>query len=331
MIQLTAPWALKLILDLDRHHPGFCGFVLRASGERRQVIAAYLAAKPPSECEPVEVGRFLMEADHRTILASAYGEYVSGSRGALRRVGDIIAEERLYTLLHQLLADPAQSDVRKCIAHLEVVTLTKLLITAFLAQSETCRSVTLANVVESIDDMQMASDVETAMTLLVGRGIDGDELAASIRQVRSRDELFKVIERSCLQASAPRHPVPSTDWYRPVEDPRTLQKIGLRYRNCARRYATDLLDEHAGHAFAEVRQGSQGAVVHLLRKDGHWTVANIVGPRNTPPTRALKERIERHLEREGGVRIERRRRRPPSDWDAVRRLSNVSVFDFDFD
>ena len=113
MIQLTAPWALKLILDLDRHHPGFCGFVLRASGERRQVIAAYLAAKPPSECEPVEVGRFLMEADHRTILAAAYGEYVSGSRGALRRVGDIIAEERLYTLLHQLLADPAQSDVRK--------------------------------------------------------------------------------------------------------------------------------------------------------------------------------------------------------------------------
>ena len=188
-----------------------------------------------------------------------------------------------------------------------------------------------ANVVEAIDDMQMACDLETALKLLVSRGVDGKELTTAINQVRDRNDLFKAIQTLALKARAPEHPVPRSEWYVPVEDARDLHKIGLRYRNCARRYTTDLLDESAGMAFAEVRHGGQGAVVHLTRKDGQWCLASVTGPRNAPPGRALYERVERYLEREGGIRIERRQRRPESEWDSVRRLSNTAFLDFDFD
>ena len=108
----TAPaqWAFDHIVEIDRHTP-FCGAFFRASDERRQIIAAYLSAKPPTSDEMGDVGRFLLEADHRAILERAYGSYIKGHRGALRRVGDVVAEVRVYTLLHQLLADPELPEI----------------------------------------------------------------------------------------------------------------------------------------------------------------------------------------------------------------------------
>lgn len=100
-----AQWAFDQIIEIDRHTP-FCGAFFRASDERRQVIAAYLAEKPPREDEMNEVGNFLLEADHRAILERAYGEYIEGSRGALRRAGEAVHEEPFYALLRQLLWEP---------------------------------------------------------------------------------------------------------------------------------------------------------------------------------------------------------------------------------
>ena len=65
-----------------------------------------------------------------------------------------------------------------------------------------------ANVVEAIDDMQMACDLETALKLLVSRGVDGKELTTAINQVRDRNDLFKAIQTLALKARAPEHPLP---------------------------------------------------------------------------------------------------------------------------
>jgi hypothetical protein len=91
MINTIAPltgWALDSVAELDRHAPGFAGSYLRASDERRQVIAAYLAVAPI----PFDDGHrarlsadFLGGADHRAILRAGFGSVPVGLRGALAR------------------------------------------------------------------------------------------------------------------------------------------------------------------------------------------------------------------------------------------------------
>lgn len=36
-------WMLDRVIEIDATHPGFAGYVFRASAERRQVTAAFLA------------------------------------------------------------------------------------------------------------------------------------------------------------------------------------------------------------------------------------------------------------------------------------------------
>ena len=318
-------WVLSHIIEIDRHRAGFCGEFFRASIERRQVIAAYLAAKPPAETEMAEVGHLLLGADHRSILARAYEEVPMGLRGALRRAGPAAHERRFYAIVHRLLATPPHPDVTQCIARIESLDLTKLLVIRILPEA-ICR----ANVVDAVASASRAKDVATGYRLLISRGVDGADLASAIQQVRNESELTKVWNTWLLKAKSPLHPVPANDGYFPVTSGAALSKLAQRYRNCARRYLTDVLDEQAGHAFAEVRHAGEGVVVHLAKEDDQWRLEGVFGPGNSRPSPAMREHVTSYL-RSHHVKVGERERARRTEWDALRRLANAFHYAFEFD
>lgn len=321
-----AQWALEQIIDIDRYTP-FCGAFFRASGERRQIIAAYLSAQPPSQEEMAQVGKFLLEADHRSILAAAHGEYLQGSRGALRRAGETVVEERFYSLLHQTLAKPPHKNAVRAIARLPRLSLSHLLAIRLLPEA-----ICYAEVIKFVDgpmSSHESNDAKTAFELLISSGVDGMALALALRQARSPREFSKVWETFLLKVSAPKHPVEANEWYRPVTSGADLHRMAVKYRNCSRRYTVDILDPTAGHAFAEVRDGHSGAMVHLRKEGPNWHLDGLYGSRNARPGRSLYRTTEDYLAAQG-VKITRQQKRGNSDWDALRRLS-PNRFEFDFE
>lgn len=318
-------WVLDRIIDIDAHHNGFAGAFMRrtTSDERRQVVAAFLAVRPLAEIISADLGGFLLVANHRSILAEAYRSVPEGLRGALRRAGPKVHEQRFYALLHELLSSPPHEHIRACIARLPSLDMTKLLILKMLPNE-----IARANLVQVLDDVHEAADVRSGLGLLVRSGVEGDELASAIRQVRNSRELSKLWQAWVLKAKAPPHPVPPCSWYRPVTTGAELHRLALAYRNCSRRYIPDLLDPEAGHAFAEVRESGRGAVVHLTRERAQWTLEGMYGPRNERPSRELADQIRDYLAQHGIV-IERHRHRR-SEWDVMRKLVAAPLFEFEF-
>ncbi len=82
-------WSLDYIVALDLHRPGTAGDFLRASDERRQVIAALLSTKPiPSDpLEAADLAAFTSKGGHREMLTAACETLPAGLRGALARSG----------------------------------------------------------------------------------------------------------------------------------------------------------------------------------------------------------------------------------------------------
>jgi len=291
---LHTDWALALAVEIDRRDVGFCGEFLRASDERRQVIAAYLACRKPRRSQ--SEGEFLSTSDHRSILAAAFGDVPVGMRGALRRSGPMIHDQQFYRLL----------DI---VRHLP-------------------ESICRANVVLSIDTAEECRDVKTGFNLLVSRGVDPSALAAAIRKVRTHRELTNLWKRWVLKARLPRHPVPPSAEYRPIETGHELQNLARNYRNCARRYLPSLFDEEGGDAFAEITHGGHSAVIHLRRDGGDWQLEGIHGHRNRRPREGLRERISQYLEVHG-VRLQPRARKGLTDWATLERLMSRHRFGFE--
>lgn len=319
-------WVLNLIIEIDRDSPGFCGTFFRASAERRQVIAAYLAKRAPAPERAAEVARFLSSADHNSILAEAYGAAPEGLRGALRRSGAIVHEQRFYTVLSKLLSKPRHPQVVKSIQRFASIDLMKLrILNILVALAGICRP----NVVEALPDVQSASDLIVSFKLLVEAGADEEELSSSIREVRDAVGLSKTMKRALLKCQAPEHPVAGTDNYRPITTTRELHKVAQRFRNCARNYTLELLDGESGHAFAEARHGKEGAVVHLRKRADGWNIEGIFGRSNFRASDALRDDVHAYLG-EHGIRAPQRGR-PKSAWDAVRRAASSPSFDFDLE
>jgi hypothetical protein len=316
-------WAISLAVQIDCYQPGFCGELLRVSAERRQVLAAYLTSKPPSEGEMADVGHFLRTADHRAILAAAFDAVPTGFRRALRRSGEHIHERRFYQRLHQLLTKPPHRKICRCIARLSKLDLTALDIVASLPHT-----ICEANVVTAIESAADVADIVAGFRLLTSRGVDETALASAITEVRTEREFRSLWRTWVLKAKAPEHPIPLCEWYRPITTADELRKLAIRYRNCARRYLTDLLDEGAGHAFAEVKSDGRGAVVHLEKEGHEWRLEGIYGPRNSRAPQSLQTRTHDYLQAHG-VRIGRDRYRQ-SEWDSLRRLLGGPFFEFDF-
>ena len=318
-------WVLEKVLRIDQQFVGFCGDFFRASVERRQVIAAYLAVSAPADDALTEVGQFLSESKHSTILQAAYGEILEGHRGALRRAGPIVHDERFYSLLHQLLAEPPHHELLRTIARLTDLDRKKLLISRMLPK-EICRS----NVVDAIDDVAGASDVTTAFKLLLDLGVNHEGLVNAIRGIRSRDHLPKLWERWALKARCNQpHPVPPSQTYHVVETAKQLATSASKFQNCARRYISDFLK--GAEAFAVFEQEGAQAMVHLRNETGGWQLEGAFGPRNMRPRAGLMSALQDYLVRHG-VKVRTYEREKPTEWDALRRVMRPSPFvDFDFE
>lgn len=269
-------------------------------------------------------GDFLLASDHQTILRVAFdGNVPDGLRRALRRIGSSAQDQRCYTLLHQLLARPHHESLTACIYRLSSITRSKLLIARMLPEA-ICR----ANVVEAISDVSAATDVAGAFDQLVSRGVNGDDLADAIRKVRSERELMNLWHRWLIKADCPAHPIPASNSYTPVRSGEELVRLAKQFRNCGARY---LLPVMAGDdAMAVTEHGGKSAMVHLRFSEARWRCEGVYGPRNSPPSSALREALYEHLERHGVVVLSAIRRKP-SEWDSLRRLIRHRTLDFDFD
>lgn len=317
-------WVLDLVVQIDRDHPGFCGEFFRASAERRQVIAAFLSARPPAPEHAAEIAQFLLSAGHNSILNKTYGEAPQGLRGALRRAGPVVPEHRFFGILYKLLSRPPHAEVVKCINRFPSLDLMKLRVLDILPEN-LCRT----NVVQALPDVQSASDLISAFKLLVESGADEELLNAAICAVGERDGLAKVMKKALLRCRAPEHPVASSDFYRPISTAQELHRTASRFRNCAKNYTIEFLDEEAGHAFGEACLGNESAMVHLRRRSGDWQIEGVFGPRNYRPSNALREKIYSYLAPQG-IRV-REREYAKSAWEPVRRVISNPIFGLDFE
>ena len=257
---------LDLVVSIDQHARGFAGDFLRFGPERLQVISAYLAMKPPASGEMAGVGDFLSRADHDAILSAAHdGDVPPGLRRALRRVGASAQDERCYSLLSQLLAQPPHPSLTDCIYRLTSITRSKLLIARLLPEA-ICR----ANVVEAITDPPAAADVTNAFEQLVSRGIDSGALALSICKVRSERELMNLWPRWLMKADCPDHPISGSDAYAPISSGEELNRLSLhQFRNCAsKRYLLQVMSGEDG--MAVFSHEGKSAMVHLRDSECRW-------------------------------------------------------------
>ena len=313
-------WVLRHAIELD-HHAKFCGEFFRASSERRHVIAAYLSANPPSECEASLVAQFLLRSGHNDILCAAYGKVPSGLRRALRRSGAVVHAEHFYSLLVEMLAT-GNNHIARCISQVPHLDLDTLL-TINVLPPTACSP----NLVQAVMGKAEAEDVATAFAVLAERGVDADWLAACLRDVKTQSALSSVFQKAARRAKAPKHPVPASELYRPIETGEELFSVAREFRNCLRNYTCSLLDEGQGNAFAIATRGEHRTVVHLVRERSGWKLEGLFKPRNRRPSRPTREWIEAYLE-EHGIIVERRKPRRPSRWDSLHNIICGDLLDF---
>ncbi len=272
----------------------------------------------------LSLGEFLSTADHRTILSAAFGEVPRGMRGALRRIGPAAKDQRTYTLLHQLLAQPPHGRLAECIRRMHSISRTKLLI-ARLLPPELCRP----NVVEAISDVEGANDVALAYNLLISRGVDRDALAQAICRVRSERDLMNLWHRWLRKADCPKHPVSNSEAYSGISSAEDLHRLSLhQYHNCAsQRFLLPLVE--GTDAFAEFEHENKRAMVHLRHLEGRWCFEGFYGPQNARPSSSLREALTEHL-RAHDVAVPSKRRKE-SEWEPLRRLMQSQFFDFEFE
>lgn len=321
-----APWILHHSVEIDRYCPSFCGGIFRMREARLHVVAAYLSSKPPSETEAADVGQFLLRANHQSILAAAYDVVPQGFRRALRRAGPTVHEERFYAILFDLLNEPTDKTISRCIAHLGALDLQTLLILQMLPR-QICRP----NVVRAVSDPEEAAHVSTAFNLLLRNGVEKALLVATLGSAEPATGLTGAFRTAVRHARAPAHPVPSSEDYTPLSTCDELNQAARKFRNCMRSYTTRFLDPDAGHAFAIATRKDENTVVHLARlPSGRWKLEGLFGPSNRRPSPRARHWIVRYL-KEHGVVIGSAPKRQATEWDSLRRVMEEAMLGFDFE
>ena len=329
MLNIIAPltgWALDSVAELDRHAPGFAGAYLRASDERRQVIAAYLAVAPI----PFDDGHrarlsadFLGGADHRAILRAGFGSVPTGLRGALARSGPQPFDRRYYERLFKLLKRPPHRSIISTINQLPMLDHDRLRIAQRLPAQVCC-----ANVVSVITSVREARDVAALIDLLIANGADADALFAAIRSVESARALAGVWQRWSRRMTFGDHPVPASTAYLPIVGAHDLRRLGLRFNNCAERYIVGCLD--GLDAFAEFKSNGKAIVVHLRRKQKEWVVEGMFGKHNAcPPPDVRSEAIDYLAQH--GVSEKPLRETISGPWEVLNRLAHPLRFELEIE
>lgn len=321
-IKPISGWSLDYIVALDAHRAGTAGDFLRASVERRQVIAALLSTKPlPNDPgKAASLAAITSNGGHREMLRIAYGSAPTGIRGALARSGPQPHPRAFYRMLADLLRDSGNAPTARVIKQLDALDLLRLRIIQSLP-ADICT----ANLVRLIGNTQTASDVAKLIDLMTEGGIDRREISQALGRVTTDTQLSEFWDRWTQKLPLPEHPVPETANYQPIKCGAELRRMALRYRNCARRYLPQALEGR--DAFAEYAEGGNRAVVHLEKREDGWALAGTFGQDNGRIEPALRIAAHSYLTANGvnttTVPMER-----GGDWAVLRRLSGVHTFGF---
>lgn len=321
-ISPVAGWSLDYIFALDLNRPGTAGEFLRASPERRQVIAALLSMTPlPSEPgQAKELAKFTSGGGHREILTAAFGSVPSGLRGALARSGPQPQPRSFYRTLHHLLSEPSKANVGRAIQQLDSLDLMRLRIAQTLP-ADICT----ANLIKLVGSMRTASDVAKLIDLMAKGGIDRVALAQALGRVATDTQLSEFWDRWTQKLTFPQHPVPRTANYTPVTEGAALRQLALRYRNCARRYLAQVLD--GNDAFAEFAVGGNRAVIHLHKHGEVWRLEGMFAKDNGRIEPTLRAAAVSFLT-DQGVQTAQIVPEKGGEWAVLRRLSGVHMFGF---
>lgn len=315
-------WALDYVVALDVHWPGIAGEFLRFGPERRQVIATLLATiRAPSDAsDAIHIAEFVSRAGHKEILAKAFGTVPNGMRGALARSGSEPHPRSFYRMLFHLLSSPEKVRIASVIRQLERIDPLRLRIAQRLP-TDICT----ARLVGILESPRRASDVAKLMHLFSGNGIDRKALAEAVRRVSSPRQFSDLWNRWSQKLSFPDHPVSASDRYTPVRTGAELRRLALRYRNCARRYLTQIMEGET--AFAEFVYSGRRGVILLARTNDDWTMDAVFGIDNEMPDPELRSAAMKYLASEG-IKIPETSRVSTSDWAVLRRVSAPQMFGF---
>lgn len=306
-------WALDAALEIDRHYAGFAGHVLRASNERRHVIAAYLSLQQPvCTFAPADMGEFLSSAGHDDIIEAGFGARSPQLRAALARGGSQPYARRFYAYLHALLISPNRRGTQRVVASLVRVNPTRLKIVRALP--DRLKHATLVELLQSVDQ---ARDLTTLVRLLATAGADEIAMSQALRLIRKPEDLRRFARRWSLRVRFPDHPVAGSENYSPIRDGEQLDAMARNFRNCARTYTAALLEGRS--AFAVVRIGEHRGVVHLTRHEQTWYVEDIYGPQNGEPDEKVVRTVTNYLSGSGIYR--RYMSRSHSEWSCLRRIA----------
>lgn len=307
-------WALARITELDVIAPGLAGSFLRASDERRQVLAAFLAVEGDRRPPDQEVAQILKRSRHDALLHLAYGDIPIGFRSALGRAGRSIHPKRFYRYLFLVLSTRGEHRSHDVVQQLPTLEPSRLRV--LRALPERLRA---ARLVALHRDVTHARETAELYRLLTDIGADGEALAKALREVDTARQLSECWRRWSWRVRFPEPPVPASPTYAPVTEAAELKRLALRFRNCGRRYLADVLEGR--HAFAIFCSDAGEAVIHLRRREERWWLKDAIGRRNLPISSALRREVEAHLAHHGVERL------PPhkperGPWDVLREVSN---------
>jgi len=308
-IEPLSGWLLDRAVLLDEAKPGFAGFMLRASAERRQVVAAYFATVEPADDLAEETAHFLMDCRHHSILHLAFEHVPVGFRAALARCGAKVHERDFYIRLWAIMTRGPQHIVT-AIRHVAKLNPERLAIITSLP-ADLCDH----RISAKIKDKAQADDIVLAVDLLERRGLDR---AAIIEALCQSTKIADTIKRWSLRIPFPRGPISASQHYRPVNNGVELAATAKRYRNCSRRYFTSLLE--GDHAFGEFQQDDQKALISFDRSQGYWLVDGVYGYRNGDVPAGVSEAAYAFAARHG-VLTRRATDRGDKPMEALRRLS----------
>ncbi|WP_152528109.1 hypothetical protein [Sphingobium lactosutens] len=298
---------LDRIALLDEAKPGFAGHYLRASDERRQVIAAFLSANKLDRDDAGDTAEFLMRVDHRSILHRAFGRVPPGLRAALRRSGSQPHEPAYYRQLFDLMSHGDRHLIKAIwqSAKLDPERLT--IITGVPA--DLCDS----RILTKIKDRKHATDVALSVDLLSRRGVDR---AALIDALHQSDGINDAIKHWSMRMSFPPGPIPAAEGYRPIRTGIELAAIARKYRNCSRGYFSSVMV--GTHAFGEFRCEGREVLISFDKTDGMWIVDGVYTFRNFDVDAGISRAAYAFAARQGVP--DRRPDRSDKAVEALRRL-----------
>lgn len=301
-------WMLDRIALLDEATPGFAGHYLRASDERRQVIAAFLSATELDDGALNEAADFVMEADHRSILIRAFGSVPTGLRSALGRSGAQPHEPTYYRQIVTLLSG-GNRRVVEAIWRSTVMNPDRVA-TITACPTDLCDS----RILNKIKDRKHAADVALSVDLLSRRGVDRANI---IEALRRSDSINDTIKRWSMRMAFPTGPIPAAEGYRPICNGIELAAIARKYRNCVRGYFSSAMTGR--HTFGEFRYKGAEVLISFDKTDGMWIVDGVYGYRNHTVDVSLSRAAHAFVARHGVP--DRRPDRGDKAVEALRRLA----------